>query len=110
MSFNTFLGALAGFGLFLGAVMLATNNVAVFLSGASIILVLGGTLAAPFISCEARSVMLGLTAITSAFRLHRVCQGGPQWRGRPRYPLGLPGAEGRHAGRRRGVQEDAGLG
>ena len=76
MSFNTFLGALAGFGLFFGAVMLATDNVAVFLSGASIILVLGGTLAATFISYEARSVMQGLTAITSAFRLHRVGQGG----------------------------------
>ncbi|MGE0255940.1 MAG: motility protein A [Alphaproteobacteria bacterium] len=76
MSFNTFLGALAGFGLFFGSVVLSTDNVVVFLSGASIILVLGGTLAATFISYEARSVMQGLAAITGAFRLHRVGQGG----------------------------------
>ena len=76
MSFNTFLGVLAGFGLFFGSVMLSTDNAFVFIDSASIVLVLGGTLAATFISYEARSVMQALNAIISTLRLHRVGQGG----------------------------------
>jgi chemotaxis protein MotA len=48
----------------------------VFISGASVILVLGGTLAATFISYEFRYVVDALKAIASTFSIHRVGRAG----------------------------------
>jgi chemotaxis protein MotA len=76
MSLNTFIAMLVGFGLFIAAIMLSTDNYAVFLSGASVILVLGGTLAATFISYEFRYVVDALKAIASTFSIHRVGRAG----------------------------------
>ena len=59
MSFNTFVAALVGFGLFFAAIALSTDNFMVFVSGAGFILVVGGTLAATFISYEFRSLVSG---------------------------------------------------
>ena len=76
MSFNTFLGVLAGFGLFIASVVLSTDNYMVFVSGASIVLVLGGTLAATFIGFEARYVTQALKSLASAFAIHKVGRAG----------------------------------
>jgi chemotaxis protein MotA len=72
MSFNTFVAALVGFGLFIAAIALSTDNFMVFLSGAGFILVLGGTLAATFISYEFRYVVNALGAIASTFAIDRM--------------------------------------
>lgn len=50
-------------GLFLGAIVSATDNYTIFLSGASFVMVAGGTLASTFISYEPRYVMLSLKLI-----------------------------------------------
>jgi chemotaxis protein MotA len=71
MSLNTMLAVLIGFGLFFAAIALSTDNYLVFVSGAGIILVLGGTLASTFISYEYRYVLGGLRGIVSAFRIDR---------------------------------------
>ena len=68
MSFNTFVAALVGFGLFFAAIALSTDNFMVFVSGAGFILVVGGTLAATFISYEFRYVIKALSAIASTFK------------------------------------------
>lgn len=62
MSIATLLGFLAGIGLFLGAIITSTDNYLSFLSGSSIIMVLGGTLSATFIGYQGRYVMLRSTA------------------------------------------------
>src|SRR3546814_13164007 len=72
MSLNTLLAVLVGFGLFFAAILLSTDNYYVFMSGASAILVLGGTLAATFISYEFTYVINALRAITAAFRIDRM--------------------------------------
>ncbi len=61
-SLNTFIAVLIGFGLFIAAIILSTDNYMVFVSGASIILVLGGTLAATFISYEYQYVVQSLNS------------------------------------------------
>ncbi len=71
MSFNTFVAALVGFGLFIAAIALSTDNFMVFISGASFILVVGGTLAATFLSYEFRYVLKALGAIASTFAIDR---------------------------------------
>ena len=71
MSFNTFVAALVGFGLFFAAIALSTDNFMVFVSGAGFILVVGGTLAATFISYEFRYVIKALGAIASTFAIDR---------------------------------------
>lgn len=76
MSLNTFIAMLVGFGLFIAAIALSTDNYMVFLSGASVILVLGGTLAATFISYEFRYVVNALKAIASTFSVHRFGRAG----------------------------------
>lgn len=72
MSFNTFVAALVGFGLFIAAIALSTDNFMVFVSGAGFILVVGGTLAATFISYEFRYVISALGAIVSTFGIDRM--------------------------------------
>mgnify|MGYP003651307705 CR=1 FL=1 len=76
MSLNTFIAMLVGFGLFIAAIVLSTDNYSVFLSGASVILVLGGTVAATFVSYEFRYVVEALKAIASNFSVHRVGRAG----------------------------------
>ncbi len=71
MSLNTLVAVLVGFGLFIAAIALSTNNYYVFLSGAGAILVLGGTLASTFISYEYTYVLDGLRGIMGAFRIDR---------------------------------------
>lgn len=58
MSFATLIGVLLGFGLFVGSVMLSTDNYMLFLNGPSIVMVVGGTLASTLISYEVRYVWL----------------------------------------------------
>jgi chemotaxis protein MotA len=63
MSFTTLVGLLAAFGLFIGSIMMSTDNFLIFLSLSSLLMVVGGTLAATFISYEPRYVMLSLKLI-----------------------------------------------
>ncbi|MEE2746426.1 MAG: MotA/TolQ/ExbB proton channel family protein [Pseudomonadota bacterium] len=63
MSIGTILGFVAGIGLFIGAVLAETNDFAVFISVSSAIMVVGGSLAAAFISYELRYVILALKGI-----------------------------------------------
>ena len=72
MSFTTFFGFIAGTGIFVGAILLATDNLLLFFSASSLLLVLGGTLAATFVGQEARYVMLALKGIASTFAPQRV--------------------------------------
>ncbi len=72
MSLNTLVAALMGFGLFIAAIALSTDNFLVFLSGAGFILVVGGTLAATFISYEFRYVLSALGAIAGTFAIDRM--------------------------------------
>lgn len=63
MSLATIFGVLGALGLFLGAIIISTDNYVIFLSGSSFIMVAGGTLASTFISYEPRYVMLSLKLI-----------------------------------------------
>ncbi len=71
ISLNTLVAVLVGFGLFIAAIALSTDNYLVFVSGAAIILVLGGTLASTFISYEYQYVLDGLRGILSTFKVDR---------------------------------------
>lgn len=51
------------FGLFFGSIFFSTDNPTIFLSLASFVLVVGGTLASTFVSYEPRYVLLSLTLI-----------------------------------------------
>ncbi len=63
MSIATIVAILAAFGLFFGAIFMSTDNVTIFLSLESFIMVFGGTLSATFISYEPRYVLLSLKMI-----------------------------------------------
>jgi len=63
MSFATLLGLMLAFGLFFGSIFFSTDNPTIFLSLASFVLVVGGTLASTFISYEPRYVLLSLKLI-----------------------------------------------
>ena len=67
MSFSTMIGFLAGLGLFIGSVLLATTDVGVFISFSSLLLVVGGTIAATFFGQEARYVILALKGVAGIF-------------------------------------------
>lgn len=60
MSVTTLLGLLVGFLLFIGAILMSTDNVLIFISFPSLILVLGGTLANAFISYQGPYVLKAL--------------------------------------------------
>ncbi len=75
MSFTTFIGVLAGFGLFVSAIVLSTDNYMIFASGSSALLVIGGTLAATLIGQEARYVWLALKGLASILVVQRVGRG-----------------------------------
>ena len=63
MSTTTFLGLLIGILLFIGSILMSTDNVLIFISIPSIILVLGGTLANGFMSYQGPYVVKALKSI-----------------------------------------------
>jgi chemotaxis protein MotA len=63
MDFTTIVSIFIAFGLFLGAIVTSTDNYIIFVSGASFVMVAGGTLSAAFISYETRYVLLALKLI-----------------------------------------------
>jgi len=63
MSLGTITGLFVAFGLFFGSIFMSTNNPFIFVSGASFVMVAGGTLASTFISYEPRYVMLSLKLV-----------------------------------------------
>ena len=67
MSLGTIIGIFVAFGLFFGAIASSTDNYLIFISGASFIMVAGGTLASTFISYEPRYVMLSLKLVWRIF-------------------------------------------
>jgi chemotaxis protein MotA len=67
MSYGTFFGFLFGLGLFLSAIVLATDNYLLFLSHISLLIVLGGTIANAYISFQARYVHLAFRGILEMF-------------------------------------------
>ena len=63
MSIATLLGLVGAFGLFIGSIMISTDNFFMFMDLSSVIMVLGGTLASTFISYEPRYVLMSLKLI-----------------------------------------------
>jgi chemotaxis protein MotA len=63
LSFSTLLGIILGFGLFVYAIVSGTQNYIIFWSASSLLLVLGGTLAATMISYEGRYVWKALAEL-----------------------------------------------
>jgi len=63
MSLATVTALVVAFGLFFGAVAFSTDNFWIFLSIPSLVMVVGGTLAATFISYEPRYVLLSMKLI-----------------------------------------------
>lgn len=72
MSIATILGVVFGFGLFVGSILLSTDNVFVFINLPSFIMVMGGTLAATFISFEPRFVVHALRVMASILLTNEV--------------------------------------
>ncbi len=67
MSTTTLLGLLIGTLLFIGSILMSTDNVIIFVSIPSLILVLGGTLANGFISYQGPYVVKALRSIMDIF-------------------------------------------
>jgi len=67
MSIATIVGFLAAMGLFLSAIVTATDDYAIFISASSFVMVAGGTLAAAFISYEPRYVLLAFKVMVKIF-------------------------------------------
>ena len=67
MSLTTIIGFVGAMGLFLSAIVMATDNYAIFVSISSLVMVFGGTMAAAFISYEPRYVILSLKLIGKVF-------------------------------------------
>lgn len=63
MSLMTIVALIVAFGLFLGSILISADNPVIFLSGASAVMVIGGTLSATFISYEPRYVFLSLKLV-----------------------------------------------
>lgn len=72
MSVATLLGFLFGILLFIGSILLSTDNYFVFLEGAGFIMVIGGTLAATFVAFEPRYVIQAFRLIASIFFQQKV--------------------------------------
>lgn len=68
MSFASLIGVIAGLGLIAAAIFLETPNWTVYFSGGSLLMVLGGTIAAAFMSYHATSVMTAFAAILGMFQ------------------------------------------
>jgi len=71
MSFTTFIGVIVGFGLFIFSIVLSTDNYWIFVSGPSLLMVIGGTFAATLIGQEVRYVWLALRGIVRIFTVQR---------------------------------------
>ena len=67
-SISTFVGILGGCALFVLAIVSATDQYSVFLSVPSIILVLGGTFAATFVSYDSRDIYGAMGSLLLIFR------------------------------------------
>lgn len=63
MSLSSLLGVLFGFGLFFASIVLSTDNWLAFVSLSSLLMVIGGTTAAAFMSYPAHEVMRAFRAI-----------------------------------------------
>jgi len=72
MSIPTILGFIFGIGLFLGSIVLNTDNYLVFLHAAGFIMVIGGTGAAAFVAYEPRYVYQALKISASIFFTQKV--------------------------------------
>lgn len=71
MSLNTLLAVIVGFALIAVSILMATDQPMAFYSLSSITIVLGGTLAALFISYEFKVAKAALSLIIQAFTTHR---------------------------------------
>ncbi|MCR4377093.1 MAG: MotA/TolQ/ExbB proton channel family protein [Rhodospirillales bacterium] len=63
MSISTLLSIILSFTLFLGSIFISTSDITIFWDPASVVMVVGGTLAAAFVSYEPRYVILSLKLI-----------------------------------------------
>ena len=63
MSLATIFGVLGAISLFLGSIIISTDNYIIFVSASSFIMVAGGTMASTFISYEPRYVLLSLKLV-----------------------------------------------
>jgi len=75
MSLPTVLGFLFGIALFIGSIILSTNNYMIFVQGAGFVMVIGGTLAAAFVAFEPRYVLQALRITLSIFFQHKTTSG-----------------------------------
>jgi chemotaxis protein MotA len=71
MSLNTLFAFFLALGIFVFSVLLSTSDPTIFLHAPSLLMVVGGTLAATFLGQEFRYVLLALRGIFSMFALHR---------------------------------------
>jgi chemotaxis protein MotA len=74
MSIGTIVGIVLSIALFLGSIAIATSNYLIFVDAASVVMVVGGTLAYTFIAYEARYVILSLKLIGRVFFAPRVAR------------------------------------
>ena len=65
MSLATIAGVVFGLGLVIGSIMISTDNIISFISVPSLLIVVGGTLAASFIGFQARYVMQAIRDIAA---------------------------------------------
>jgi chemotaxis protein MotA len=72
MSISTILGVVFGFGLVVVSIILAKGNLASFGNAPSVLIVVGGTLAASFMGYQARYVILALKEIPSLFKKPKI--------------------------------------
>lgn len=68
MSLSSLLGFIFGFGLFLGSILMATDNVRSFLEAHAFMIVIGGSVASAYMSYQARYVNTALKAIWWMFK------------------------------------------
>jgi chemotaxis protein MotA len=76
MSFASLLGVFSGFGLIIAAIVIATPNWSIYFSAASLLMVLGGTIAAAFMSYHAKSVLTAFAGILGMFNKLRATHEG----------------------------------
>ena len=70
MSLGSLLAFLAGFAVVIGSILSATDYPMAFIDIPSIIIVVGGTFVASFISYEAKTALRGLKLGLSTFKKH----------------------------------------
>ncbi|MBL4690955.1 MAG: MotA/TolQ/ExbB proton channel family protein [Rhodospirillales bacterium] len=75
MSIATIVGFIGAMGLFLSAIVTATDDYAIFVSLSSLVMVAGGTLAAAFISYEPRYVLLSFKVMIKIFGAPAIARG-----------------------------------